>query len=375
MKRAVVLLLLIVLCLVFVSCSNQEYKTLNTFDYFSTVITLNASVTKESDINASWEDMKVSLSAMETYLSVYIENSDIDKFNKSEPGAIVEISKLTYDVLSLAITAYTNTNGLYNPALYLLSDLWGFTDRFTSSQYAPTKPYDRQNPKEQLPEDRYVEAFLTLTDFSKVHVYALEDKYYAYKPTSSIEIDGQTYTMQLDLGGIVKGYAAAVLKLSAGNYGIEYGYISLGSSSLALLKRDTKGRSWELKLKDPCDPDSYYLSTLKKSVYVSTSGNYEQFYEIEGKRYCHIINPTTGRPIENGMLSCTLVVSSITNDLRNSSLIDAYSTALMTMSIDDAREFVKETGFTAYIAVKDGEKNKVYTNDEQVSVLANYERI
>ena len=375
MKKAIVLLVLIVVCLVFVSCSKQDYESFNTFDYFSTVITFNALDSKNADVNTAWEDMKVSLSAMESYLSTYVEGSDIDKFNKAEPNSMIEISKLTYEVLTLAKSAYVKTGGLYNPAMYLLSDLWGFTDRFTTSSYTPTEPYDRSNPKEQLPEDKYVDAFMSIIDFSKVLVYMTDGKYFIYKPTDYVEVDGHTYTMKLDLGGIVKGYAAAILKQSADNNSVSYGYISLGSSSLALLKRDTSGKSWELKLKDPCDPNSYYISSLKKSVFISTSGNYEQYYEINGKRYCHIIDPTTGRPIESGMLSCTLAFDFGLNDITHSTLIDAYSTALMTMNIDDAIAFVNDKGLTAYIAIKDGEKNKVYTNDGSANILANYERI
>ncbi len=375
MKKSVVFILLVITVVLFVACSSMTTNTFNSFDYFSTVITLNTSTDKNVNTNEAWQEMCLSLGIMEDKLSVYVEDSDISNFNGVSEGTTIEVSKLTYDVLTLAKEAYENTNGLYNPAMYLLSDLWGFTDRFTKSTYEAQKPYDRQNPRQELPEDKYINGFLSLTDFSKVGFNVVEDKYYITKPLDSIEIDGFKYTMQLDLGGIVKGYAAAILKKTADQFNIEYGYVTLGSSSLALFERNKKGQLWDLKLKDPLDSNSYYLKTSQSSIYVSTSGNYEQYYDINGKRYCHIINPTTGRPIDNGNLSATIITRVGNNDLASSSLIDAYSTALMVMDLDLAKQFIEKENLTAYIALKDGDTNKVYTNDNNAQILANYSRI
>ncbi len=375
MKKIVVFILLVISIVLFVACSSMTTNTFNSFDYFSTVITLNTYTNKDVNANDAWQEMKLSLGIMEDKLSVYVDDSDISNFNGVSEGSTIEISKITYDVLTIAKEAYEKTNGLYNPAMYLLSDLWGFTDRFTTSSYTPQKPYDRQNPREELPDTKYIDGFLTLIDYSKVELSKVEDKFYVTKPSDYIEIDGFKYTMQLDLGGIVKGYAAAILKKTAQNFNIEYGYVTLGSSSLALFERNEKGQKWDLKLKDPLNSDSYYLQTEQSSIYVSTSGNYEQYYEIDGKRYCHIINPTTGRPIDNGNLSATIITNVGNDDIKASSLIDAYSTALMVMNIDSAKQFIQENDFKAYIALKDGDKYKVYTNDDSAKILANYERI
>ena len=375
MKKIVVFILLVITIVLFVACSSMTTNTFNSFDYFSTVITLNTYTNKDVNVTDAWQEMRLSLGIMEDKLSVYVDDSDISNFNGVSEGATIEISKITYDVLTIAKEAYEKTNGLYNPAMYLLSDLWGFTDRFTKSSYTPQKPYDRQNPREELPDNKYIDGFLTLIDYSKVELSNVEDKFYVTKPSDYIEIDGFKYTMQLDLGGIVKGYAAAILKKTANSFNIEYGYVTLGSSSLALFERNEKGQKWDLKLKDPLNSDSYYLQTEQSSIYVSTSGNYEQYYEIDGKRYCHIINPTTGRPIDNGNLSATIITNVGNDDIKASSLIDAYSTALMVMNIDSAKQFIQENDFKAYVALKDSDKYKVYTNDDSAKILANYERI
>ena len=377
MKKVIILICILVCVVMFASCTVLHNKTLSTFDYFSTVITLNTSTANKVDVEGAWAEMQKELSDMDAKLSPYKEGSDIYKFNHAEKDTKVEVSKLTYDVFMIAMDAYTKTDGAYNPAMLLLSDLWGFTDRFTYDNYSPIYPYDRQKPNEQLPSDKYVDGFLSLTDFGLVEGEEYEDKYYIYKPDLSIDIDGVNYTMQLDFGGIVKGYAAAVLQEIADRYDINYGYITLGSSSLALLERGATGRKWDLKLKDPKDPNSLYLRAYLISVFISTSGNYEQYYEIDGKRYCHIINPTTGRPIENETLSCTLAYRISSRTARNdSAMLDAYSTALMVMDFETAKEFINsKKDLTAYIALNNGDKLKVYTNDEQAKILKDYERI
>ena len=162
MKKSVVFILLVIAVIFFVACSSMTTNTFNSFDYFSTVITLNIYTNKDVNVTDAWQEMKLSLGIMEDKLSVYVDDSDISNFNGVSEGSTIEISKITYDVLTIAKEAYEKTNGLYNPAMYLLSDLWGFTDRFTKSSYTPQKPYDRQNPREELPDNKYIDTVLYL---------------------------------------------------------------------------------------------------------------------------------------------------------------------------------------------------------------------
>ncbi len=372
MKKTILLILTIALVVLLVSCSALTNKTYNTFSYFDTIISLNVSIEKENS-QAAWNEITSNMQQIENAVSVYKEGSDIDKFNKAQENTTIEISKLSYDILSFAKEAYEKTSGAYNPAMYLLSDLWGFTDRFMQN-YEKTTLYDRENPKEELPQEKYIEGFLSLTDFSKVTLEEADSKYYIFKPDVSITIDEVKYTMQLDLGGIVKGYATGVINNIIDSYDIKYGYSSLGSSSLVLFERNEKGETWELSLKDPNNTDAIYLKTKVINSYVSTSGNYEQYYEIDGKRYCHIINPTTGCPVDNGNLSATCIQGIYPNDLSQASLIDAYSTALMVMDLETAKQFIEKENILASIALNNGDGNKVYTNMTTTSI-ANYEVI
>jgi len=376
MKKAFLISLILILLVVLVACSSLSNNTFASFDYFATVITLYSSTSNDVAVNTAWSDIKEDINTIEKTVSVYIEDSDIYKFNAAPQNTTIEISLLTYNILSLAKEAYENTNGAYNPAMLLLSDLWGFTDRFTHLDYEPEKTYDRQNPQTELPNSEYVEGFLTLSDFSKVVLSTQDDKYFVFKPDVSIEIDGIIYTMQLDLGGIVKGFATGRITKILKSYNVEYGYTTLGSSSITLFERNKKGTKWDLSLKDPLDASNFYLKTPLSSAYISTSGNYEQYYEIGSTRYCHIINPFTGTPIQNGNLSATCIYPfNYLDDEKAGSLLDAYSTALMVMNLEDAKQFIKDKKLTAYIALKDGDINKVYTNDLNARIMGDYQKI
>ena len=383
MKKALILICILILlfCFAFSGCLSKFFgkpKSYTSFDYFLTLVTLyvNADFMDSSSLDHSdeaWEEMKEALQDMEDKLSVYKEGSDIDKFNKAEPSTHVEVSKLTYDVLSYAKEIYEDTNGAYNPSMYLLSDLWGFTDRFLTS-YTPSKEYDREKPYEELPNEEYINGFLSLTDFSQVSLFKEDDKYYVFKPDATWVNGSNVYTMQLDLSGIIKGYASAILKDIAYKYEVYSGYISLGSSSIVLLSKYTYDDGyWDLKLKDPQDPNNYYLSTYCILSFVSTSGNYEQFYEIDGKRYCHIINPATGRPIENTTLSTSCIMKYGKDSIKSATYSDAISTALMVMDYNDAIQYLKDEAIMGSIVFKLDGKNKVYTNINNATILGEYE--
>jgi thiamine biosynthesis lipoprotein len=186
---------------------------------------------------------------------------------------------------------------------------------------------------------KYTELY---TNFGDLQLYSEDGNYYAVKPAATVEIDGVTYSMKIDLGGIGKGYAVDKVKEIVEEYGFEYGYINFGSSSMALLGHATRG-SYTLGL---TNPRTYYgddyIRLQLNNVCVSTSGDYEQYYEFDGVRYCHIIDPTTGKPVQTGVYTATVIGGSAAED-------DAYTTAIMTMGKDKAIKFINEKLSDRYV--------------------------
>lgn len=108
--------------------------------------------------------------------------------------------------------------------------------------------------------------------------------------------------MQIDFGGIAKGYTSARIMDIFRACGIKSGLVNLGGNVQALgTKKD--GSSWRVAVQDPQDTDQYLgvLSIQDKAVI--TSGGYERYFEQDGRTYHHIIDPKTGYPVENGLIS------------------------------------------------------------------------
>lgn len=335
-----------------------------TYDYFNTYSTVSCYLPAErsGELEALWKgEIKEALEKVYDLLSVDGDNSDIRAFNEAEAGDTLIIDELTYEALSLAKKAYEDTDGAFNPALALSVDLWGFSPRFNKENYVPEKPYDRQNYKSELPAGEYVEAFLSLSDFSQTAIYRENGLCYVKKSAETAEVDGTVYTQQLDLSGIGKGYCADMIAAILKEHGFNFGYVSIGGSSLSLLKNARKDAGaelgeWAVSVLSPEGNGKYYYNAYIKDSSLATSGGYQQYYEIEGTRYSHIIDPSTGAPYRSDVLTASVYGE-------NAALCDAYSTALCVLGSEKALELAsKLNGYTYTLAIADGNGFKVSTN-------------
>lgn len=287
-------------------------------------------------VNANVENLFAEIHELMSTIDVISDTqtvgSDINNFNYSNTGAVIEIHRYTYEMLNIAHKMYEITQGAFNPAVYRLVDLWGFSSR--TYRLNGNLPYDRKwdGGSYPLPEQKYIDAFLKLTDFSKVNVYEKDGKYYVEKKCPSVTVDGVEYTQWIDLGGIAKGYAADLSKEIITKYGYDKGYVNVGTSSFTFLKY-TDSKSWELGLQDPFNGWSSYAEVFVENVMISTSGQYNRRYTTDGVEYSHIIDGTTGRPAQTGIVTITTIGGSAAED-------DCLTTALTVMGLDKAVEFI-----------------------------------
>lgn len=301
--------------------------TIALYDYFETEQSKNDAI---EFVDGVYDTLR----ALEQELSVSIEGSDIYNFNAAPAGEKVEISQNTYKVLEYALEVYADTNGAYNAGVYYSVDLYGFAARTDNEK----RPYDRDDYTTQLPDKKYVKAFQELSEsFDDIALASQDGKYYVIKPQDVVKVEGDPteYNLHIDLGGIGKGYAVDVVDDMLEEAGYTNSYFSFGSSSMAINGSATsEDGKWELTFRDPRgNLVEYYLTTRAANVSVSTSGDYEQYYEIGGKRYCHIIDPETGSPINNGIITATVIGGTAAED-------DARTTALCCMTLKEAREYM-----------------------------------
>lgn len=253
------------------------------------------------------------------------ENSDINKFNAMSAGEEMQISSITYEVLKVAKDMYSFTDGCYNPALYYNVLSYGF---------GVAKPYP--SSAEELPGDEEIEKYTDLSKhFSDIELKEDDGRHYVKKPEYTVTVDGQICSIKLDLGGIGKGYAVDTVDKLFDEFGYEYGYFNLGSSSM-LVKNNVQQGTYNLGLANPRSSDrNPYLTVEIRNEKFSTSGDNEQRYFIDGKRYCHIIDPSTGKPVQKNIMSATVIGGGAAES-------DALSTAIMCMGGERAKQFVAE---------------------------------
>lgn len=283
-------------------------------------------------------------SSLEESLSASKDESTLSKFNAGKSGEKFPLDSDALKVFNLSKRCYLLTNGKFNPSVFPLVKLWDFFPNYPVLNFAPPTA---EKIDEQLEK---------VVDFSLLNID--EENMTVEKPFSSLEID---------FGGIVKGYAldkaANILK----SKGHEKGYLSIGSSSLYLLESES------LNVRHPraTEENNLLLSINTKgqqNLSVATSGDYEKSYLYEGENFSHIIDPKTGRPSDTKIASATIIGD-------NGGMLDALSTALCLSSYDGTKdsELVKMIDVIideipsakVFVAIIDGEQKILVTNQTE----------
>lgn len=237
---------------------------------------------------------------LDSLLSTGDQNSEIYQINQNGGGILSE--DIAY-LVERSLDLYQSTNGAFDIAIYPVMKAWGFTD-----------------DNFRVPEEEELQELLTLTDVNDI----------SYDSRTK-EISFQKEGMQIDLGGIAKGYTSARIMDIYRECGIKSGLVNLGGNVQALGTK-TDGSKWRVAVQNPQDTDQYIgvLSIQDKAVI--TSGGYERYFEQDGKTYHHIIDPKTGYPAENGLISVSIVTA-------DGTLADGLSTSVFIMGKEAATEY------------------------------------
>lgn len=297
-------------------------------------MTVNADLVISDDFTKEGAEEKASgftaaiaakLLEVEKAISGTVMSSDVYRFNNAAAGERLEIKQITYEVLSEALAVHSFTDGYYNPALYYNIQAYGFGGA-----------YNYPENKEGLPADDMVAKYTDLAShFSDLTLEEEEGKYYLTKPAYTVEADGETLSMKLDLGGIGKGYAVDLIDKMFDDYGYEFGYFNFGTSSMTIKSHVANG-DYNIGLSSPRSPSrDPFMTVPLRNEKLSTSGDNEQRYFIDGVRYCHVISPVTGKPVQTGIMSATVMGGGAAE-------ADALTTAIMAMEKEDAISFIAE---------------------------------
>ncbi|OSB16459.1 thiamine biosynthesis protein ApbE [Clostridium sporogenes] len=319
-KYVTILLLCICLPLVFVGCDSKSEEPVSRETYLmGTIINIKA-YGKNADkaVQASVDK----ISDIENKMSLNISTSEINKINKNAGIAPVKVSKNTFDVVKASLIYSEKTKGSFDITVEPLVSLWGIgTD------------------KARIPSKDEISNALSLINYKDVVINEKES-------TIMLKRKGQA----IDLGAIAKGYTADELKKVLLNYNVSSAFLNLGGNVYVLGNKPDK-TPWKIGVQNPLEPRGDYLGIVSVSdKSVVTSGNYERFFERNGKRYHHIFDTKTGYPAEKGLISVSIISNKSIDG-------DALSTSVYTLGLDEGKKLIE--------SLKDVEAVFV-TNDKKV---------
>ena len=215
---------------------------------------------------------------LDRQMSNYSETSELTYINRNAAREDVIVEKGLFDLLKLSLDYNRETGGAFDITVGPLMRSWGFF-----------------NDSGRVPDAKELASVVARVGSKHVNLN---------ERARTIRFDREG--VELDLGGIAKGYAvdkaAAILRES----GVTSALISSGSSSICAIGAPPKQAAWRIEVSDPTDRSQHLTTIDLKDESISSSGCHEKTSKVDGKTYCHIMDPRTGHPIE-GMLGATII--------------------------------------------------------------------
>lgn len=267
-------------------------------------------------------DIDKILKSVDEKLSYREPGSEIDVLNNSyAAGGIYSLSPDILMYVQKELDIYKETKGAFSPCILPLSKLWGIEDG-----------------EARVPEDDEIEAVLEHTNADNIVV---TDEGLTFNDIS----------MAIDFGAVGKGIAADEVLSELSKSSVKGAVVSVGGT---IATYGVKGADdkWHIGIQDPRAEDGKVFAVLdvQGGTVISTSGDYEKYFEADGKRYHHIFDPGTGYPVDNGVISVTIATN-------NGFLSDALSTACFVMGVDKGLAYAESKGVDAIFVTSD---KKVY---------------
>lgn len=334
-------LLIVILAIVFFSKYGGFFGTDNTLrlqkysvtymDAFDTVTQIMGYDTSEASFMEKAEKLHDRMIKYHQLFDIYNNYPDLNNLktiNDMAGQGPVTVSEEIIELLSMGKEVYLDTDGQVNIAMGSVLQVW----------------------------HSYREDGLLTPEKAKLPELELLKEQMAYTNLEHMVVDREHLTveltdehMALDVGSLAKGYAADLLGDYAKELGFESILISIGGNIVAIGNKPD-GSGWNVGIQNPFPSEEakeYIDSVTVADVSVVTSGDYQRYYEVDGKRYCHIIDPDTLMPGEE--------FSSVTIIGPTSAMADALSTALFNMTLEEGQQLMKSLeGWEAMWVTKNG---------------------
>ncbi len=323
-KRAIAFLVCMLFCVPLFGCQNKVAQVQLSQSFgVSYVRAYGLSLGEKA---AFLREIEGFLTEFEKRLGTEVEQSDVARINSASVGERVTVSDLTIQLYTLAKELYEKTGGAFDPAIYPCVKLWGFDPKNSAMNESRAEP-----SKEEIDEA------LSKAGFSKLQ----RDGEALYK-TAEIEVD---------FGAISKGFAADQCLAIIQKYAPVGAIINIAGNT-HVFGRFPEGKSYRpfrVGITNPrkqSTTGTLFGQLSIRDAAIVTSGDYMRFYENDGKRYCHVISPFTGRPVETGIASVTVIA-------KEGACADAVATAVMCLGEEKGVALLEEMGLSAVLIFDD----------------------
>ena len=275
---------------------------------------------------------------LDEQMSNYKPQSELSAINREAAGHPVIVEPGLFHLLEICVQRSQQTDGAFDITVGPLMKSWGFF-----------------RGRGRLPTSAEINEVLERVGYGHL-------KLDAGRRTIRFDESG----VEIDLGGIAKGYAVDRAVDILRSNGITSALVSGGTSSIYALGSPPGALGWKITLRDPYDEHKPADVIHLQNYSLSTSGNYERFFEIGGKSYCHIMNPHTGWPVQ-GVLSAAVLAATGTDT-------DGRSAGCFVMGVEGTRKYLAAQPNLAVIfylpAGKPGEYNRVLLRSQSYAIPA-----
>lgn len=328
-KKTLSLLLINMLVLLsLIGCSQKQTASSNTPLKRTEVLmgtTVSVALYDHQD-EAILDEVFDLVKTLENELSLNKESTLLTDLNASSGKGPHKVNDILFDIIQKGLYYSDLTHGSFDVSVGPLVKLWSIG-----------------LPEARVPSDEEIQAVLPLINYENIVLDEADSTIFLTEPH-----------MQIDLGGIAKGYTADAIAKLLIDRGVEHALIDLGGNVYALGTK-VDGSSWKIGIQDPFESRNNivgYISIANQSIV--TSGIYERYLEADGKKYHHILNPDTGYPFDNEIAGITIVSDASIDG-------DALSTSVFSKGLEEGLEFVKSLpNIDAIFITKD---EKVYITD------------
>lgn len=311
----------LILMLFLVACQKSEldFLSLNGATmgtHYSIKIVAKEVALDEYNLHATIKDI---LQGINQSMSTYIDDSELSRFNQTQTTAWQLVSPDLYHVIKQAVVIGEQTSGAFDPTIGLLVNLWGF-----GASSIPVK----------IPNDALIQSTQQHTGYKKIKIHQSANQ------IAKIDLE-----LALDLSAIAKGFAIDKIADYLDQQGIEHYLVEIGGDLISK-GQNARQQDWQIGIEKPNPFEQTVQRVISlPDIAMATSGDYRNYYEKDGVRYTHVIDPNTGKPITHKLASVTV--------LHQSAMVaDAMATAFMVLGETAAMRLANQLKLAVYMIVK-----------------------